>query len=549
MSNIKVVVNGVEKEYPEGTTYYKISKDAKLEHELIGLKINNEVIHMENVAKDGEVLEYFDVTDLSGYILYKNALKMIFELALNRTFPGMHVYFNHSVPKGMLASISDERIMSNDDIIKIRDEMKKIVEEDHRFVRLTVKKKDAIEYYEKIKLKEKANNIRNISDYSVTLYQLDNLLNYYYSEMPYSSGVINKYDIVYLGNNMLVLLWPSKRSKGEVPEYVHYDNIIETFTKGQKWLESLKIPYIANLNKLVSSGKISNFMDSCELVYNMQIEKVARTISEKKDVKFVLIAGPSSSGKTTSCKRLANYLSAMGFEPICISTDDYFVNREDSPRDENGNYDFECLECLDRKLLTEHLEKLLKGDVITLPKFDFITGLRETSTKKISLKDNSIILIEGLHALNDEMLPGIDKELKYKVYLSPFIPLNIDRHNYISTIDLRLIRRIVRDNRSRGYGVADTMKNWESVRLGEEKNIFPFVHQADTIVNTALPYEVGVMKVYVEPLLHSVGITSEYYEEAQRLLKFFKQFFPITSEYVNNDSIIREFIGGGNNDD
>ena len=198
MSNIKVVVNGVEKEYPEGTTYYKISKDAKLEHELIGLKINNEVIHMENVAKDGEVLEYFDVTDLSGYILYKNALKMIFELALNRTFPGMHVYFNHSVPKGMLASISDERIMSNDDIIKIRDEMKKIVEEDHRFVRLTVKKKDAIEYYEKIKLKEKANNIRNISDYSVTLYQLDNLLNYYYSEMPYSSGVINKYDIVYL---------------------------------------------------------------------------------------------------------------------------------------------------------------------------------------------------------------------------------------------------------------------------------------------------------------------------------------------------------------
>ena len=549
MSNIKVVVNGGEREYPEGTTYYEISKDVNLGNDVIGLKINNEVVHMENVAKDGEALEFFDVTDLSGYLLYKNALKMIFELALNRTFPGLQVHFNHSVPKGMLASISDERVITNDDIIKIRDEMKKIVQEDHRFIRLTVKKKDAIEYYDKIKMYEKANNIRNISDFSVTLYQFDNLLNYYYSEMPYSSGVINKYEIVYLGNNMLVLLWPSKISKGEVPEYVHYDNIIDSFSKGQQWLHSLKIPYIANLNRLVSTGKISNFMDSCELVYNMQIEKVARTIAEKKDVKFVLIAGPSSSGKTTSCKRLANYLSAMGYEPICISTDDYFVNREDSPRDENGNYDFECLECLDREFLSDHLEQLLKGNTITLPKFDFITGMREVSNKKVSLKENSIILIEGLHALNDDMIPGIDKSLKYKVYLSPFIPLNIDRHNYISTIDLRLVRRIVRDNRSRGYDVATTIKNWESVRHGEEKHIFPYIHQADCIVNTALPYEVGVMKVYVEPLLHSVGISSEYYEEAQRLLKFFKQFFPISSEYVNNDSIIREFIGGGNNND
>ncbi len=412
MSNIKVVVNGAEREYPEGITYYDISKDVKLANDIIGLKINNEVIHMENKARDGEVLEFFDVTDISGYNLYKNGLKMIFELALSRVFPGMHVFYNHSVPKGMLASISEERILSNDDILKIRDEMKKIIGENHRFIKLTVKKKDAIEYFDKIRLKDKSNNIRNISDYSVTLYQLDNLLNYYYSEMPYSSGVINKYDIVYLGNNMLVLLWPSKRSNGEVPEYVHYDNIIETFMEGQKWLTSLKIPYVANLNRLVSTSKIADFMDSCELVYNMQIEKVARTISEKKDVKFVLIAGPSSSGKTTSCKRLASYLAAMGYEPICISTDDYFVNRVDSPRDENGNYDFECLECLDRKLLTEHLEKLLKGDVITLPKFDFITGLRETSTKKISMKDNSIIVIEGLHAVNDEMLPGIDKELK-----------------------------------------------------------------------------------------------------------------------------------------
>ena len=238
----------------------------------------------------------------------------------------------------------------------------------------------------------------------------------------------------------------------------------------------------------------------------------------------------------------------MGINPIKISTDDYFVDREFTPKDEFGNYDFECLENVDVKLLNQHIIRLLNHEKVTLPRFNFITGKREQSNTIIELKENSIILIEGLHCLNDALLPAVSKDLKYKIYLSPFIPLNIDRHNYISTIDLRLIRRIVRDNRDRGSDVSATIKSWQVVRNGEEKYIFPFIEQADVILNTALAYELGVLKVYVEPLLHSVGIESPYYEEAKRLLNFLKQFFPIPGDYVNSTSILREFIGGRAND-
>lgn len=426
--------------------------------------------------------------------------------------------------------------------------MAEIVAEDAQIVKLNVSSKEAIKYYQSRGEYEKADNIGSITDRLATLYKLHNKLNYFYSIMPYSTGSIDKYELVYLGNNRIVFIFPTVRSHGEVPEYVHYANIIESFFKGKKWLDNLHMPYISDLNKTIGSGKIRDFIRSNELMFSLDLAKVVDNIINNRDIKFILIAGPSSSGKTTTNARIASYLEALGYDAIKISLDDYFVNREDNPKDEDGNYDFECLEAIDVKSFNEDLQRLLKGEEISLPVYNFISGKREYPKKYVKLNENSIFLIEGLHALNDKITAGIDNKYKYRIYLSPFIPINIDKHNYVSTIDLRLLRRIVRDNRTRGYDCLKTIDNWQRVRNGEEKYIFPYIHQANVIINTALAYEVGVLKIYVEPLLLSVGVDSIYYEEARRLIGFLNQFFPIPGEYVNDDSILREFIGGKYND-
>ena len=366
--------------------------------------------------------------------------------------------------------------------------------------------------------------------------------------MPYNTSLLDKFELVYLGKNNIIFLFPTVKSDGVVPEYVHYDNIIDSFYEGKKWLNNLHMPYVTQLNKTVSNGKIKKFINSSELKFYLNITKVINDIVDKKDIKFVMIAGPSSSGKTTTTKRLSSCFEAIGYDAINISLDDYFLDKNITPLDENGKPDFESIKALNIERFNEDLSNLLKGEEISLPRYNFLTGKSEESKEKIKIKENSIFLIEGVHALNDELSINIENKYKYKIYLSPFIPLSIDRHNYVSTLDLRLLRRIVRDNRTRGYSVVETIDSWQDVRNGEEKYIFPYIHQAETIINTALPYELGVLKVYVEPLLLSVSVNSKYYEEARRLLGFLKQFFPIPGEYVSDESILREFIGGKYND-
>jgi len=539
--------NGEKKEFAKNTTYYKISKGFNLEKNILGVKIKNEIISLSDKAQEDANITFIDLNDLTGNKIYKSGLEFIFEVALKEIFPDADIIYQHSVPKGVLGEIESNHIITQEDLVKIKSVMARIIAEDKPFKKLNIKKKEAIAFYKKIGQFEKAENVQNISDKVVTLYELNGIYNYFYTDMPYSTGSITQYDIIYLGRNRLIFVIPSNRTNGILPEYIHYDNIINSFLVGKDWLETLDMKYVTSLNKNVCEGKIKNFIKSCELVFNMNIARIATDVTNNRNIKFILIAGPSSSGKTTTTKRLSSYLMAQGFDPIKISIDDYFLEREETPKDENGNYDFECLTAIDLDLFNSDLKRLLNNEEINMPTYNFVTGKKEFNDNYIKLKDNSIILIEGLHALNDELLPAIDKKYKFKIYLSPFIPLNIDRHNYISTIDLRLIRRIIRDNRTRGYGINKTIHVWQSVRNGEEKYIFPYIHQADVIINTALPYEIGVEKVYIEPLLRSINIESKYYEEAKRLLNFLKMFFTIPSEYVNNDSILREFIGG--NDD
>lgn len=546
MEKITITYNGEKKEFEKNTTYFDISKEFGMGKEVLGVSIDNIIFHLSDVAKCDNVIDFVDITDVVGHKIYKSGVKFLFEVALKETIKGADVRFEHSVPKGVLATIVTEEEITEETLNSIKSKMATIVSENLPIKKLNILKSEAIEYYTKQEYHEKALNVQHISDKVVSLFELNGYFNYFYTGMPYSTNSITKYEIKSLGKNKIIILMPDR--EGNIPDYSNSDNIINAFYDGKCLLSDLNIEYLADLNSEVVNLKIKDFIKSCELVFNLNLASAAKKISDNKNIKFVMIAGPSSSGKTTTTKRLSDYLRANGYDPIKISIDDYFVEREETPLDKFGNKDYECLNAIDIELLNNDLDDLLNGKTVRMKRYNFITGKKELLDKEIKIKDNTILLLEGLHALNDELTPKIDPKYKYKIYLSPFIPLNIDRHNYISTVDLRLIRRMIRDSRTRGNSVVDTIDTWQSVRRGEQKYIFPFVSQADLVINTALAYEVGVLRVFIEPLLYSVDINNKYYEEARRIINSLKTFFSIPGEFVPEDSILREFIGGKYND-
>ncbi len=542
MQMVEITYNGNKKEFEKGTLYYEIAQSFHVDN-AIAVKMGNEVISLDSKVLNNGDIEFLNVTSLSGYKIYQAALKFLFLVAVKELFPNSDVQFLHSVPKGILSEIEVDQNLTSEDISQIKGKMAEMVEQKLQFQKYNLDVKDAYNYLKEKGYAEKASNIQSLANEVVTMYRLKNELNYFYNIMPYDTSVMNRFELVFLGRNRVVLVCPNVVSGSNIPEYVHYENIVSNFMSTKKWLKRMGVSYLAQMNELVSQSQIHDFIESNEIAFQSDIRDACDKIISMRDVRMVLISGPSSSGKTTTMKRLSAYLRSRGFDPVGLSTDDFFVNREDTPKCENGEFDFECLQAIDLELLSNTIKRLLDGECVEIPEYDFINGKKKFNGKKLQLHENSMLLIEGLHCLNDELLPFIDNKYKFKIYLSPFIPLNIDRHNYISTLDLRLFRRIVRDNRTRGKTVSDTIREWQVVRSGEEKYIFPYVYQADMIINTALAYEVGVLKVYVTPLLHSVGMDSKYYNEAKRLIQSLQVFFPIPGELVPKESILREFIG------
>lgn len=546
MENITITfTSGETKQFPKNTKISEVAEyyQPKMHLSILGARLNNKIRPMNYQIKKDEKIEFLDITNPYGYRMYQGGLKFIYEVAIKEVYPNCEVRFWHSVPKGIMTEIVGDFNIIKDDLLKIKNTMQKIIDANLPIEKINVLTEDALKYFDYNKQNEKYKNIHNTNDEIITLYRLKNYFNYYYTDLPDTTKKIDKFDLVYLGKNKIVLVYPNSTESYAVPEYVHYDNIIETFEKGEEWLQLMHVPYLSDVNDRISSNKIQSLIKSNELIFNESIYKAAEMIKNKRDVKVVLISGPSSTGKTTTTQRLTSYLETFGYDPIAISVDDYFKEREDTPKLEDGTYDFESLNAIDLDMFNKDLNALINGQEIRLPRYNFITGKKESQEKTSFLKENGIILIEGLHCLNNELTPEIENKYKFKIYLSPFIPLAIDRHNYISTVDLRLIRRMVRDNRTRGANISDTIGQWQKVRSGEEKYIFPYIHQADIIINTAYIFEVGVLKVYAEPLLYSVPTDSPYYEEARRLLKSLKNFYPIPGEYVSKDSILREFIG------
>uniref|UniRef100_UPI003FED873D nucleoside kinase n=1 Tax=Candidatus Ventrenecus sp. TaxID=3085654 RepID=UPI003FED873D len=541
MKTFKVTVDGQSYEADNEMTFYDIVHDIKPNTVLV--KVNGEVFSLDTKIKEECEIIPLDVTSLPGYKSYQSGLKFLFFLSVKELFPEAKLSFLHSVPKGILSEVILNHELTNEDVSKIKGQMALNVSKKLRYLKYNIEIKDAYDYFMKKGEIEKAKNLQTLNNPIVTLYRLGNELNYFYTLMPYDTSVINLYELVFLGNNRIVLVCPNVTSGLSIPEYVHYENIVTNFMETKKWLSLMNASYVSLMNELVSSSKIKNFIASNEILFVEDILKACDTITASKDIKIVLIAGPSSSGKTTTMKRLSSFLQSRGLHPIGLSTDDFFVDREDTPKNEKGEYDYECLEAIDLKLFNDTLQGLLDGKEVEIPEYDFVAGKKVFKGRKCVLDEKSILIVEGLHCLNDDLTPYIDERYKYKIYLSPFIPLNIDRHNYISTLDLRLIRRIVRDNRTRGKNVNQTIGEWQVVRSGEEKYIFPYVYQADRIINTALAYEIGVLKIYAVPLLSSVDIRSPYYNEARRLINYMQTFYTIPSEYVPKDSILREFIG------
>ena len=541
MKTFKVVVDGQSYEANNEMTFYDIVHNIKPNTVLV--KVNGEVFSLDTKIKEECEIIPLDVTSLPGYKSYQSGLKFLFFLSVKELFPDAKLSFLHSVPKGILSEVILNHELTSEDVSKIKGQMALNVSKKLRYLKYNIEIKDAYDYFMKKGEIEKAKNLQTLNNPIVTLYRLGNELNYFYTLMPYDTSVINLYELVFLGNNRIVLVCPNVTSGLSIPEYVHYENIVTNFMETKKWLSLMNASYVSLMNELVSSSKIKNFIASNEILFVEDILKACDTITASKDIKIVLIAGPSSSGKTTTMKRLSSFLQSRGLHPIGLSTDDFFVDREDTPKNEKGEYDYECLEAIDLKLFNDILQGLLDGKEVEIPEYDFVAGKKVFKGQKCVLDEKSILIVEGLHCLNDDLTPYINERYKYKIYLSPFIPLNIDRHNYISTLDLRLIRRIVRDNRTRGKNVNQTIGEWQVVRSGEEKYIFPYVYQANRIINTALAYEIGVLKIYAVPLLSSVDIRSPYYNEARRLINYMQTFYTIPSEYVPKDSILREFIG------
>lgn len=543
--NIKLKIMGKERVIVRGLSLFDIAKDYQNEfkYPIILAKIGNQYHELTEPILDTDDITFVDLKERRGNSVYVNALIFLMSYSACELFgKDAKIIVKYSIDKGIYIETNfdlDEKRCS-----ELKSKMLEIADKNITITKCRVNRNEAIEYYESKKEMSKVNLLKCTFDSHVTLYKMGGMYDYFFSLMPPTTGDLRYFDLKFLNGRGMVLLFPTIYLDG-IKEYEHHPKLFEVFREYQKWADIMKIGNVPALNKIVSNGRADDIIRIDEMLQSNRLLNIARDIVSKKNtVKIILIAGPSSSGKTTSCRKLSMYLRSFGLEPKEISMDDYFIDRDKTPKDENGEYDFECLEAIDVKKFDSDVKKLLNGEKVKLQKYNFIKGESEPGTEDVVLGENEVLIIEGIHALNEKILTSVERNQKYKIYLCPLTILNIDIHNRISTTDNRLLRRIVRDNRTRGYKVEDTLKVWRKVRLGEEKHIFPNQDSADATFNTALIYELGVLKTYVEPLLYSVSSDSPYYEEARRLINVLKTFLPIPSDAIPDDSILREFIGG-----
>ncbi len=522
----------------KATEFFKDDK----EKNILACKYKNEIVSLDTEIKDTNKVLPIDITTRDGRRVYQRGILYVMGMAFNRVYPKALLTVNCQLSNSIFCSVDNMKV-TTELVENIKKEMKEIVDSNLPIKKIEMSKEEAEKFYQKEKTLRGRLQLDNKYKDEVSLYFCENYYNYFYGVMPISTGYIKLFDIIKYHDGFL-LRYPDKKTPDRIDKYIETKKLLHTLEEYEDIHRVLDINTIYKLNKKIEEGKEKELILLAEALHEKKISDIADKIVRKKGVKLILIAGPSSSGKTTFAQRLGIQLKLNGIKPITISVDNYFVERKDTPRDENGNYDFERLDAIDLKLFNDHLSKLLRGEEVQLPIFDFKTGTKSFTGEKIKMRNNEVLVIEGIHCLNDKLTSAIPLERKYKIYISALTVLNIDYYNRISTTDTRLIRRLVRDYNFRGYEALHTLQNWDMVNRGEENNIFPFQEQADSMFNTSLIYEISVLKKYAMPLLKAIDNTHPEYSEAKSLYELLKYFDDIGDEYIPKNSLLREFIGG-----
>ncbi len=545
---LAVKINGEMRTYPEGTAFLEIAKEFQPQYEddILLVRVNGKLKELHKTLKEDSEVSFITFKDPVGKKTYERSAIFILMKAFYEIIPRekiKKVQIDFALGNGIYGELVGDVKLDADLLQKVKSEMISIVEQNIPIMKRSVNTDDAIELFHNHGMLDKEQLFKFRRASRVNIYSIERFEDYYYGYMVQNTGYVKYFDLVPYHKGFLLLL-PRERSPKEVIVEPFREKLFHVLRDSYRWSDKLEVPNVAALNKLICDGKGSELIMMQEALQEKNIGNIAEMAAKDPDKRIVMIAGPSSSGKTTFSHRLATHFQALGYNPHPIAVDNYFRNREDYPKDEFGNVDMEALGCVDIETFNEHMNALLAGEKVEIPRFNFHTGKREYKGNYLQMGKKDVLIIEGIHCLNDELSYSLPKESKFKIYISALTQLNVDEHNRIPTTDGRLIRRMVRDARTRGTNAFETIQMWQSVRRGEDRNIFPYQESADVMFNSALVYELAVLKLYAEPLLFGIPRDTVEYDEAKRLLKFLDYFLGMDSEMIPKNSILREFIGG-----
>lgn len=530
----------------KGTTFMQLIEQLQVKHTspIVCARVGNVLRELcSTIEEPLEEVSFVDLTEKDGMRIYQRTSTFLLIVAVQKCFPSTTVLVNHHIAGGYFCEFDKHLECTSEHLQVIEDYMHSLVEKELPIQKSTLSVDEALRQFKVLDMPDKEALFKYRRTSTVNLYELDGIKNYFYGYMMPNTKEVRLFKLIPYAHGF-ILLFPNEQNPVELAHFVPQPKLSHVFKESENWARILDVDIVASLNNLITEGKLPDLIRVSEALHEKKIAQIADSISQHSKVRLVLIAGPSSSGKTTFAQRLCIQLRVNGLKPHVISIDDYFVDRENTPRDEYGEYDFEALEAIDIKLFNEHMARLIAGETVEIPRFNFKTGKREYKGHTITLEEEDVLVIEGIHGLNEKLSYAIPKENKFKVYVSCLTQLNVDYHNRIPTTDTRLIRRMVRDYQYRGLSAEQTLAQWASVRMGENKNIFPFQEEADVMFNTVLLYELAVLKNKAEPLLFGIDRRSPYYSEAKRLLKFLEYFLAAGTEGIPYNSIIREFVGG-----
>ena len=544
---LEVRIGNETKQVKRKTRYSDLAREVEDQYDypIMLASLNHRLKELNKGITKGGELSFLTMNDSDGRKTYRRSLTFLMEKAVRNVTGQKSITANvmYSIGNAYYCEMTEDYPVDADFLSKLKAEMQRLVDLDLPLSKESWSTEDAISYFASEGMRDKESLFRYRRSSRVNVYVLDNYRDYYYGYMVPSTGCLKYFDLE-LYHKGFVLVYPMK-DETEVHPFTPSEKIFRAFGEAAAWGKCMGIATIGDLNDAIVAGSVQDVILTQEALMERRIGALAEEIAKRKQTKFILIAGPSSSGKTTFSHRLSTQLRAQGLHPHPFPLDDYYVDREFCPKHSDGSYDFECVESLDIEKLNNDLSDLLAGKEINKPIFNFKTGCREPQGRPMRMDQNDVLVIEGIHGLNDIISSSVDQDSKFRIYISPLIAINIDEHNYLPTTDARLLRRIVRDARTRGSSAQETIQMWDSVRKGETRWIFPFQEQADVMFNSSLIYELAVMKTYAEPLLFAVDPDSREYAEAKRLLKFLDYFLPLPSDAIQSNSILREFIGGG----